>query len=67
MAFLNSPKLTPYKPTNQNNAFLKRRLKLMPKIDGQILLATNPKYKPKKYSGYIMKTGLNTNLKYQNE
>ena len=48
MALLKSHKLTLYKRTNQNNSFLKRRRKLIAKIDEQILLATAPNYKPKK-------------------
>ena len=48
MALLNSLKLTPYEPTNRNNSFLKRRRKLIAKIDEQILLATDSKYKPTK-------------------
>ena len=48
MALLNSLKLTLYKPTNRNNFFLKRRRKLIAKIDEQILLATDSNYKPTK-------------------
>ena len=48
MAFLNSHKLTLYEPTNRNNSFLKRRRKLIAKIDEQIFLATNSNYKPTK-------------------
>ena len=48
MALLKSLKLSPYNPTNRNNSFLKRRRKLIAKIDEQILLATAPNYKPKK-------------------
>ena len=48
MALLNSHKLTLYKRTNQNNSFLKRRRKLIAKIDKQILLATDSNYKPTK-------------------
>ena len=48
MALLNSLKLTPYEPTNRSNSFLKRRRKLIAKIDEQILLATDSNYKPKK-------------------
>ena len=48
MSLLSSLKFTPYKQTNQNNSFLKRRRKLIAKIDEQILLATAPNYKPKK-------------------
>jgi len=48
MALLNSHKLTLYKRTNRNNSFLKRRRKLIAKIDEQILLATDSNYKPTK-------------------
>ena len=48
MALLNSHKLTLYKRTNQNNSFLKRRRKLIAKIDEQILIATDSNYKPTK-------------------
>ena len=48
MALLSSLKLSPYNPTNRNNSFLKRRRKLIAKIDEQILLATDSSYKPKK-------------------
>jgi len=48
MALLNSLKLTPYNPTNRNNSFLKRRRKLIAKIDEQILIATDSNYKPTK-------------------
>ena len=48
MALLNSLKLSPYNPTNRNNSFLKRRRKLIAKIDEQILIATDSNYKPKK-------------------
>jgi len=48
MALLKSLKLTLYKRTNRNNSFLKRRRKLIAKIDEQILLATNSNYKPTK-------------------
>ena len=48
MAFLKSLKLSPYNPTNRNNSFLKRRRQLIAKIDEQILLATDPNYKPTK-------------------
>ena len=48
MALLNSHKLTLYEPTNRNNSFLKRRRKLIAKIDEQILIATDSKYKPTK-------------------
>ena len=48
MALLNSLKLTPYEPTNRSNSFLKRRRKLIAKIDEQILLANDSDYKPTK-------------------
>ena len=48
MALLNSHKLTLYESTSRNNSFLKRRRKLIAKIDEQILLATDSNYKPKK-------------------
>ena len=48
MTLINSLKLNSYKPTNHKNSFLKRRRKLIPKIDEQILLATDPNYKPTK-------------------
>jgi len=48
MALLNSHKLTLFKPTNRNNSFIKRRRKLIAKIDEQILLATDSNYKPTK-------------------
>ena len=48
MALLKSLKLSPYNPTNRNNSFLKRRRKLIAKIDEQILLATDFNYKPTK-------------------
>ena len=48
MVLLNSLKLTPYELTNRSNSFLKRRRKLIAKIDEQILLATDSNYKPTK-------------------
>ena len=48
MALLNSHKLTLYKRTNRNNSFLKRRRKLIAKIDEQILIATDSNYRPTK-------------------
>ena len=48
MALLNSYKLTLYKRTDRNNSFLKRRRKLIAKIDEQILIATDSNYKPTK-------------------
>jgi hypothetical protein len=48
MVLLNSLKLTPYEATNPSNSFLKRRRKLIAKIDEQILLATDSNYKPTK-------------------
>ena len=41
-------KLVPNKKSNSNNSFLKRRRKLIAKINEQILLATDSNYKPKK-------------------
>ena len=41
-------KLVPNKKSNSNNSFLKRRRKLIAKIDEQILLATDSNYKPTK-------------------
>ena len=48
MALLNSLKPIPYDPTNRSNFFLKRRRKLIAKIDEQILLATDSSYKSTK-------------------
>ena len=48
MALLNSYKLRLYERTNRNNSFLKRRRKVIAKIDEQILLATDSNYKPTK-------------------
>ena len=48
MALLNSHKLTLFKPTNRNNSFLKRRRKIIAKIDEQILITTDSSYKPTK-------------------
>jgi hypothetical protein len=48
MSLLSSHKLTLYKRTKRNNSFLKRRRKLIAKIDEQILIATDPNYKPTK-------------------
>ena len=48
MTALNSFKLVAYKPRNSNNAFLKRRRKLIPKIDEQIRLVMDAEYKPRK-------------------
>ena len=48
MAFLNSHKLILYEQNNRNNSFLKRRRKLIAKIDEQILIATDSNYKPTK-------------------
>ena len=48
MALLNSHKLTLFNPTNRNNSFIKRRRKIIAKIDEQILLATDSNYKPTK-------------------
>ena len=48
MALFYSHKLTLYKRTNQNNSFLKRRRKLIAKIEEQILIVTDSNYKPTK-------------------
>ena len=48
MALLKSLKLSPYNPTNRNNSFLKRRRKLIAKIEEQILIATDSNYRPTK-------------------
>ena len=48
MVLLNSHKLILYERTNRNNYFLKCRRKLIAKINEQILLATDPNYKPTK-------------------
>jgi hypothetical protein len=41
-------KLVPNKKSNSNNFFLKRRSKLIAKIDEQMLIATDSNYKPTK-------------------
>ena len=48
MNLLNSFKLVPHKPRSSNNTFLKRRRKLIAKIDEQIRLVTDTDYKPTK-------------------
>ena len=48
MALLNSYKLRLYERTNRNNSFLKRRRKVIAKIDEQILIATDSNYRPTK-------------------
>ena len=48
MVLLNSHKLRLYERTNRNNFFLKRRRKLIAKIDEQILIATDSNCKPTK-------------------
>ena len=48
MTMLEFLKLVPSKKSNFNNAFLKRRRKLIAKIDEQIQLATDSNYKPTK-------------------
>jgi hypothetical protein len=48
MAFLNSHKLILYEQNNRNNSFLKRRCKLIAKIDEQILIATDSNHRPTK-------------------
>ena len=62
MALLNSHKLTLYKRTNRNNSFLKRRRKLIAKIDEQILIATDPNYKPTKIKWVRNKDGTERKL-----
>ena len=48
MVLLNSLKLTLYEPIYRKNSFLKRRRKLITKIDEKILLATDSNYKSTK-------------------
>ena len=48
MVLLNSHKLRLYERTNRNNSFLKRRRKLIAKIDEQILLVTDSNYQSTK-------------------
>ena len=62
MALLNSHKLTLYKRTNQNNSFLKRRRKLIAKIDEQILIATDSNYRPTKTKWVQNKDGTERKL-----
>ena len=63
MTLLNSFKLALYEPTNRNNSFLKRRRKLIAKIDGQILLATDFNYKPRKIKWVRNEDGTDRKLK----
>ena len=62
MALLKSLKLSPYNPTNQNNSFLKRRRKLIAKIDEQILIATDSNYRPTKTKWVQNKDGTERKL-----
>jgi hypothetical protein len=48
LALLNSLKPTPYNPTSRNNSFIKRRRKLISKIEEQILIATDSNYQSTK-------------------
>ena len=43
-----SLKRTPYNPTSRNNSFIKRRRKLISKIEEQILIATDSNYQSTK-------------------
>ena len=65
MALLKSLKLSPYNPTNRNNSFLKRRRKLIAKIDEQILLATDSNYKPTKIKWVQNEDGTERKLEIQ--
>ena len=56
-------KLVPNKKSNSNNSFLKRRRKLIAKIDEQILLATDSNYKPTKIKWIQNEDGTERNLK----
>ena len=62
MALLNSHKLTLFKPTNRNNSCLKRRRKIIAKIDEQILLATDSNYKPTKIKWVRNEDGIERKL-----
>ena len=48
MSFINTLKLTEYKPQHLGGAVSHRRRKLLDKIEQQIQLATNPDYTPSK-------------------
>ena len=48
MSFINTLKLTEYKPQQVNGGVYARRRKLLEKIEQQIQLATNPDYTPSK-------------------
>lgn len=48
MSFINTLKLTEYKPQQVNGGVQARRRKLLDKIEQQIQLATNPDYMPSK-------------------
>ena len=65
MALLKLLKLSPYNPTNRNNSFLKRRRKLIAKIDEQILIATDSSYKPTKIKWVQNKDGTERKLEIQ--
>jgi hypothetical protein len=57
MALLISHKPTLYEPTNRNNSFLKRRRKVIAKIDKQILISTDSNYQPTKIKWIRNKDG----------
>ena len=63
MALLNSHKLRLYVRTNRNNSFLKRRRKLIAKIDEQMLIATDSNYKPTKIKWVRNEDGTDRKLK----
>ena len=65
MALLNSYKLTLYKRTDRNNSFLKRRRKLIAKIDEQILLATDSNYQSTKIKWVLNEDHTERKLKIQ--
>ena len=58
-------KLVPNKKSNSNNSFLKRRRKLIAKIDEQILLATDSNYKPTKIKWVHNEDGTERKLEIQ--
>ena len=66
MALLKSLKLSPYNPTNRNNSFLKRRRKLIAKIDEQILIATDSNYQSTKIKWVLNEDHAERKLKIQN-
>ena len=55
-------KLVPNKKSNSNNSFLKRRRKLIAKIDEQILIATDSNYGPTKTKWVQNKDGTERKL-----